>query len=404
MTMKISKTPKETPMNANPASADERLSSGHVEPGFESVRNALDTMLLTDPQYSAQLTAIWRGRTVVDLVGGPDLTSDSVTGVFSATKGVAAAVISLLLDRGLFDLDAPMASYWPEFGAAGKSEITVRQVLAHRAGLVGVPGGFELDDLIDTTRGAAKIAASTPQWQPGTAHGYHALTIGILMEEFTRRLTGRSLQEIYEAEIRAPRNIDFYLGLPESEEPRFREVLPATPSPAQIAELQSNASPSDGIQALAFNVLHSALPPTGGSMGPNNRVMRASGFAAIDGIGSARGLAELYAAVIGDDDTKPLISAGTMEQMSREQSFGPDRVLVLSTSFAIVYMKSQPRMEFGSYRAFGHDGAGGVLAFADPIHELAFGYIPMPMQLPGGADPKGVRLSQLVRESIRRLQ
>jgi CubicO group peptidase (beta-lactamase class C family) len=390
-------------MTETPAAHD-GPSTGHAEPGFEAVRDALDAMLLDDPKFSAQLTAIWRGRTVVDLAGGPHFGTQSITGVFSATKGVAAMVIGLLLDRGRLELDARVASYWPEFAAAGKADVTVRQLLSHRVGLVGVPEGFSPDDLADSTDAAARLAASSPQWQPGSAHGYHALTIGILMEELVRRVTGQSLQSIYEAEIRAPRGIDFYLGLPESEEPRFREVLPAAPTPAQLVEMESYAAARDGIQALAFGVLHSDFPPAGGAIGPNSRAMRASGFASINGIGSARGLAELYGAVIGGPEMEPLISIGTIDELSREQSFGLDRVLGMTTAFAVVYMKPIPRMEFGSYRAFGHDGAGGVLAFADPIHELAFGYIPMPMQLPGGADPKGVRLSQLIRESIRRLQ
>ncbi|WP_409047436.1 serine hydrolase domain-containing protein [Microbacterium sp. HA-8] len=394
-----------SPATHSPGPAVEtRLSTGHVAPGFESVRNALDAMLLSDPRFSAQITAVWRGETVVDLTGGPDLAADSVTGVFSATKGVAATVIGLLLERGLFDLDEPMATYWPEFAAEGKGEITVRQVFSHRAGLVGVDDGFAVEEFIDSARAAARLAATAPQWQPGSTHGYHALTIGILMEEFVRRLTGRSLQEVYETEIRAPREIDFYLGFPESEEPRFREVLPPAPTPAEAAELSARASSTDGIQALAFNVLHGELPPAGGDMGPNSRRMRASGFAAIDGIGSARGLAHLYQAILGGPGAEPLLSKTTTEQMSREQSVGPDRVLVLPTSFAIVYVKPNPRLDFASYRAFGHDGAGGVLAFADPVHDLAFGYVPMPMQLPGGADPKGIELSRLIRASIRRLQ
>jgi CubicO group peptidase (beta-lactamase class C family) len=390
--------------NTQTAATESRLATGHVETGFESVRNALDAMLLTNPRFSAQITAIWRGRTVIDLVGGPDLAADSVTGVFSATKGVAATVVALLLDRGLFELDAPMSLYWPEFAAAGKGAITVREVLSHRAGLVGIDEGFSADDFIDSSRAAAKLAATAPRWQPGSMHGYHALTIGVLMEELTRRLTGRSLQEIYESDIRAPREIDFYLGLPESEEPRFREVLPPAPTAAEAAELQARPSATDSIQALAFNTLHDQMAPAGGDIGPNSRAMRASGFAAIDGIGSARGLAGVYGAILGGPDTGPLLSHSTTAQMSREQSFGPDRVLVLPTSFAIVYMTPNPRLDFASYGAFGHDGAGGVLAFADPVHELAFGYIPMPMQLPGGADAKGVELSRLVRACIRRLQ
>jgi CubicO group peptidase (beta-lactamase class C family) len=384
-------------------SIGDRQSTGRVEPGFEEVRVALDAMLLSDPQFSGQVAAVWRGRSVVDLAGGPDLALDSVTGVFSVSKGVAATVIGLLLDRGQLDLDVRVADYWPEFAAAGKQEVTVRTLLSHRAGVFGSPDGFSPEELADSRLAAAKLAASPPLWHPGSAHGYHALSIGILMEELVRRITGRTLQQIYEAEVRAPRDIDFYLGLPEEQEARFREVLAVPPTPSQLAELLANANAPDNLQALAFNAFLGEFPPAAGAMGPNSREMREAGFASIDGIGSARGLARVYAAILGDDEHSPLISRETITEMSREHSFGLDRVLGMPMCFGVVFMKPLPRMEFGSFAAFGHDGAGGALAFADPTYDLGFGYIPMPMQFPGGADPKGVRLSQLVRECIRRL-
>ena len=159
--------------------------------------------------------------------------------------------------------------------------------------------------------------------------------------------------------------------------------------------------PTDTIQSVAFNVLHSSLAPDAGNMGPNRRTMREAGSTAINGIGSARGLAGVYSAVLGTPDEAPLVSEETIAQMSMQHSFGIDRVLGHQTSFGVVYMKPHPLMEFGSFRAFGHDGAGGALGFADPLHDLAFGYIPMPMQLPGGADPKAIRLSHLIRRCTR---
>jgi CubicO group peptidase (beta-lactamase class C family) len=378
---------------------DARPSSGHVDDGFAPVKDAFDAMLRSDPGFSAQVVAIRHGRVVVDLVGGPHLDSDSVTGVFSSTKGIAATVIGLLLDRGALDLDTPVAAYWPEFAAAGKAHITVRDALTHRAGLIGVVQGFTPAELANSSFAAAKLAANPPFWQPGTAHGYHALTIGVLMEELVRRTTGRTLQDIYESEVRAPRAIDFFLGLPESEEPRFRPVLP----PAAQGDVAPAPLPSDTIQSVAFNVLHSALAVDAGDMGPNRRTMREAGSSAINGIGSARGLAGVYAAVLGAPHEEPLVSAKTVDEMSRQHSFGIDRVLGHQTSFGVVYMKPHPLMEFGSFRAFGHDGMGGALAFADPLYGLAFGYVPMPMQPPGGADPKAVQLSQIVRACIRDL-
>jgi CubicO group peptidase (beta-lactamase class C family) len=377
-------------------------SVGTVAPGFEPVRDALDGYLRDDPGYSAQLSVRWRGRPVVDLSGGSLLGPDDLTGVFSSTKGVAATVVALLLERGLIELDVPMARYWPEFAQSGKGSITVREVLAHRAGLVGVDGGLEVDDFVDTSRAAAKLAAAPPLWQPGTAHGYHALTIGILMEELVRRVAGVPLARVYEDEIRAPRAIDFYLGLPDDLEPRFRPVLPPEPTPAQLAELAGTGWGSDSLSAVAFNAVDGAFTPATDPIGPNQRHMRARGFASINGIGSARGLADVYAAILGGPDAEPLLGPATIEAVSRQQSYGVDRVLMgMTTAFAIGYMKPHPRMEFGSYRAFGHDGAGGALGFADPRCDMAFGYIPMPMQLPGGADAKSIELSRIARGCIR---
>jgi CubicO group peptidase (beta-lactamase class C family) len=390
-------------MNPTPPT-DSGLSTERVEPGFEAVRDAFRAMLLADPGFSAQLAIVWRGRTVVDLAGGPGLSADDITGVFSASKGVAATVVALLLDRGLFDLDEPMATYWPEFATAGKAAITVRQVLSHRAGLVGVEGGFTIDDFTNPEAAAAKVAASAPFWEPGTAHGYHALTIGVLMEALVSRVAGRSLQSVYEDDIRAPRDLDFYLGLPESEEPRYRKVMPAEPTPEQLIELAASGWGAESLTAVAFNAVNREFAPAEDRTGPNNRDMRAVGFSSINGVGSARGLAGVYAAILGSADAAPLVSPQTVAEVSRQHSYGVDRVLMgMTTAFGIGYMTPHPRMEFGSYRAFGHDGAGGALAFADPYTGMAFGYIPTPMQLPGGADPKAIKLSEVARGCISRM-
>ncbi|MEO2132302.1 MAG: serine hydrolase domain-containing protein [Microbacterium sp.] len=266
----------------NPTAQDERRSVGTVEPGFEPIRDAFDALLLADAGYSAQIAAVWHGRTVADLAGGPGLGVDAITGVFSVSKGVAAIVIGLLLDRGALALDAPVASYWPEFAAAGKADITVRTVLSHRAGILGPPEGFTPDELADSSLAAARLAADPPLWNPGALHGYHALSIGIVMEELVRRVTGSTLQALYESEVRAPRGVDFHLGLPESEEHRFRAVVPMSPTPAQLTEMSMEPGRADSLQALAFNALESAFPPAGGAFGPNSREMRAAGWSTTD--------------------------------------------------------------------------------------------------------------------------
>ncbi len=369
-----------------------------MHPGFEDVRNQLDVYLVRDPTYSAQLAVYWKGELVVDLVGGPDLDASSITGVFSVSKGVAALALSTLIARGELDLDERVVHYWPEFAPFGKDAITVRDLLSHRAGLVNVDGGLLVDEITESAKGAARLAAQRPLWRPGTAFGYHGITIGVLMEELVRRITGASLQTLYEKVVRAPREIDFYLGLPESEEPRFRTVAPMTLTSTQRAEVDESPMSPDGVAAFAFTSGGNSTPGNG-ELTPNNRAVRAAGPAATGGIGSARGLAAVYAAALGHLGPR-FVDSETLETMSQQHSWGRDRVLNLDNCFGIVFLKPQPRMEFGSYRAFGHDGSGGALAFADPHHGLGFGYIPLPMQYPGGADPKAVRLSQLTRSAI----
>ena len=170
-------------MSTSVADVNQRLSTGTVSPGFEAVRNQLDAYLLADPAYSAQLSVYWSGSLVVDLVGGPDLADDSVTGVFSVSKGISALTVATLIRDGHLDLDEPVIRYWPEFAAAGKAAITVRQLLSHQAGLVGVPGGMSFEELANSTLAAARLAEAFPDWYPGSDFGYHGYTIGVFMEE-----------------------------------------------------------------------------------------------------------------------------------------------------------------------------------------------------------------------------
>jgi CubicO group peptidase (beta-lactamase class C family) len=388
-------------MTFSVADVNHRLSAGSVSAGFEPVRNQFDAYLLADPAYSAQLSVYRNGELIVDLTGGPDLAEDSVTGVFSVSKGISALVIATLVRDGQLALDERVAHYWPEFAECGKDQVTVRQLLSHQAGLPGMPGGLPFEELRDSSVAAARLAAAFPDWRPGSDFGYHGITIGVFMEELTRRITGRTLQETYESKIRARHDIDFYLGLPADAEPRFREVLPMAPSSEQQAQLDRHASAPDGLTALAFNSPLRGQSVLDSPISPNLREVRAAGLAAVAGTGSARGLAKAYATAIGAAGAPPLLDAGTIAQVAQQQVRGLDRVLNKTMCFGIVFMKPHQEVEFASYRAFGHDGAGGALGFADPLYGIGFGYIPNPIQFPGAADPKAVHLSQIVRSCIR---
>lgn len=365
------------------------ISQGFTTDTFAGVRELFDSMLDADPGYSAQLSVYHQGAKVVELVGGKDSAADSLTGVFSCSKGVAALAFSLLVQDGLIDLDAAVASYWPEFAQNGKAVVTVRQLLSHQAGLVGVQGGFDMEDYNDLSAVAARLAALAPLWRPGSGNfGYHALTMGVFLEQLCLRVTGERLQDLYNRRIREPYAADMFLGLPESMEPRFHPVLfveeqePAFMDPGSIAGVSGNVQ--------AGNLL--ALP--------NIRSVRAAGSCSGTGVGSADGLARVYAgAITGIDGLPAYLNEQTIAQMSQEQVWGLDRVFCEINSFGVTFMKSNPRMDFGSAQAFGHDGANASLGFADPLYGIGFGYVPA-WNEEGGTAGRAMQLSVAVRKAL----
>lgn len=374
-----------------------------VDPRFAPVAELLRSFADADPGYSAQLAVYQGGIPVLDLAVGPDAGADSLTGVFSCSKGAAALVLGLLVQDGALELEAPVARYWPEFAAAGKTSISVAQLLSHQAGLPGVAGGFTPEQLFDSGQAAAIMAASEPVWNPGAAHGYHALTLGVFMEELVRRITGETLQERYERIIRAPHGIELYLGLPEELEPRYSNVL----APAQVPP----APFIDPFSLLGLSVNSTAGFPGPDGPGydflqiPNVRSIRASGLASLGGVASARGLARLYAlastGVPGPDGTPgvPLLSDATMSALGRERVFGTDRCVGAETAFGVVFMKPTPTNDFGSWRTFGHDGTNGAIGYADPAYGVGFGYVPARAEA-GGTDSRAGALGIAVRQLL----
>ncbi|WAJ34621.1 serine hydrolase [Arthrobacter sp. FX8] len=363
-----------------------QTSLGSVAPGYENVLALFESFLAEDSRYSAQLACYHNGMPVVRLTGGPDMASETVTGAYSCSKGVAAMVIALMVQDGVLDLDKAMVHYWPEFGGHGKDRLLVREALSHQAGLMGVEGGFRLDEFT-TSAAAARLAAAAPAWEPGRQFGYHALTIGILMEELCRRVAGESLQAMYDRRIRQPQDVDFFLGLPEELEPRYRDVL-------------YEEDPGQGwVDPLSLEGMNSNEPVSTVMELPNIRAVRAAGMSAAGGVGSAEGLARLYAAATtGVDGDKPFLAARTVEAMTREQVWGLDRSSGLDNAFAVVFMKPHPSRNFGSHRAFGHEGANAALGFADPAYGLGFGYIPR-RQEEGRTPGRAHRLAAEVRRS-----
>ncbi len=371
-----------------------------IAPGFEPVAEVLADLVAGQDRCAV---AAYRGhRLVVDLWGGQGFSRDTLVGVYSVSKGIAAVCVSLLVQRGALELDAPVCSYWPEFASGGKGSVSVRVLLSHRAGLLGPDGGYSLEELLGHDRLAARLAAMAPLWEPGTAHGYHGLTIGVLIEELVRRVTGTTLRDFFEREVRAPLGAEFYLGLPAPLEPRVASIImppvlslspvPQVP-PAPQAAADAAAAPEHDYAAVAFNT-HPGFPAIPNL--PNLPAVRAVGPAAFGGVGSARGIAAIYDACL-DRAGGGLLSPQTLDQVTALQARGRDLVLGQDTRYALIFQKPDEMLPFGSWRAFGHDGAGGSLAFADPLHELSFAYVTARF---GGADEQ-VRPAYALLRAVR---
>jgi CubicO group peptidase (beta-lactamase class C family) len=363
---------------------------GTVAAGFESVRAEFAAVAAAEGgDYAAQLVAHLDGERVVDLWTGPEVTADSLTGVFSSTKGAAHLVVALLVQDGVLDLDQRVAHYWPEFGAAGKDAVTLRDLLAHRAGVVGADRGFTAEEIADDRVIAERLAPQRPYWRPGTAFGYHALVIGALTGEVVRRVTGRSIQEHFEERVRQPFGLDFYLGLPEELEPRFRTTLPMLPTPAQQAELEANATGPDSLTGIAFNRNHPKAPELWEL--PNLEVVRRLSPASVGGVASARGLAGMYAAALGG-----LLSPATAAEFAQVHSIGYDLSTRNHNAFGLGFAVVSDEYPVLGQGAFGHSGAAGSQAFADPRSGLAYGYNRRRFAFPGGAAPENARLIRAV--------
>lgn len=348
--------------------------NGHVAPGFEGVREEFAAAVAAENGESgAQLAVVHSGRRVVDLWAGEDVTGDTLTGIYSSTKGAATLVIALLVQDGVLGLDRPVAEVWPEFGVAGKQAITLRDILSHRSGIVGVDDGATSAEFADDQALARRLARQRPHWKPGSAYGYSGFVGFAMANEVVRRITGHSIQHHFEQRVRAPHDLDVYLGLPEELEHRYLPVRPWLATPEQEAAFWSNVPGPQSILGIAYGL--NTEPPLDQVEFINSRHTRALGQASAGGVASARGLAAMYAAAISEIDGRaPLLTTDTVGEFAMLHSTGGDLVGGADGEFALGFEAISRRYPFLSARAFGHDGSAGSLGFADPHLGLAVGY------------------------------
>ena len=357
---------------------------GRVDSAFAAVRDAFEENFAHRGELGAAVAVIAGGRTVVDLWGGiADRASgkpwreDTLAFLFSATKGATAMCAHLLAARGMLDLDAPVARYWPEFAAAGKENVRVRMLLDHRAGLAAIEKRLPREALFQPQLLAGALEEQRPLWPPGTAHGYHALTFGWLVGEVVRRVSGRSLGRFFRDEIAEPLGLDFWIGLPEEHEPRVA-ALRMPPPAAGASEAQRAMRIPATLTAKAFTNPPGLLRASE----LNSRAVHAAEIPAANGIATARALAGMYAALA---DRGELFDRDQVRAMSAVESEGDDLVLLILTRFSAGFMKSVDNRAAGARRdsvrmgpndaAFGHVGAGGSIGFVDPDAGIAFAYV-----------------------------
>ena len=385
---------------------------GEVAAGYEPVRDAFAANFDKHGEVGAAFSLYVRGDKVVDLWGGVAdketdraWAEDTLQLVFSTTKGATAICAHLLAQSGALDLEAPVAEYWPEFAAEGKGEIPVRWLLSHRSGLPTVEAHLTPTELLAWQPLIEALAAQKPYWTPGTAHGYHAVTYGHLVGEVVKRVDGRSVGRFFADEVAKPLGLEFWIGLPESEEHRVSRLetaaiggipaeLDVESLPENIRELIKAAVDPEGLLQRALTVTRPD------ALDYNSREVHAAEVPAANGITTARSLARMYAGVVGEVDGVRLLDPQTVADMTVEQSNGPDRVLMVPTRFGSGFFLPSMFSPLLGPDAFGHAGAGGSLGMADRGRQIGFGYVMNQMQQNLSADPRTATLIAAVNACV----
>lgn len=381
---------------------------GFADDGFGKVADAFTQNFGLHGEVGGAFALYVSGQPVVDLWGGlADATSgrpwaqDTLQLVFSTTKGATAVCANRLVQEGRLDLDAPVAQYWPEFAAAGKQDVPVRYLLTHQVGLPFCEDTLTVDDVLAQRPVLQALENQAPLWEPGSVHGYHALTYGWLVGELVRRIDGRPLGQYFAEEVAGPLALDFWIGLPPEEEPRVSTLIPSTPptDPALLELMLTVMGPGTmGYRALTVN---NAVPWMSADYMPwNTPEFHAAEIPAANGITDARSLARMYAACVAPVEGVRLLTDSQIAAAATLQTQGIDQCLQAETRFGLGFMVDGPFVGMLTPRSFGHPGAGGSLGFADPDAGVGFGYVMNQMQSNLAGDPRVLNLIEAVKNSL----
>ncbi|WP_040688150.1 serine hydrolase domain-containing protein [Nocardia vinacea] len=361
---------------------------GDVAAGFGPVADAFRRNFAQHGEIGAAVAVYAGDRPVVDLWAGHrdrrrtlPWERDTIVPVFSSTKGMAAFVVATMVSKGLLDYEEPVAKYWPEFAAQGKSTVTVRQLIDHQAGLSGLDTVVRLRQIADLDGLATILAAQRPAWRPGTRHGYHAITLGLYQGELVRRADPehRTLGRIFAEEIAKPLDLDFFIGLPAEQSMERIATLAATEG-VDILRYERDIPVRIGAEIFAKRGLsHAALtnPRIGAPVRASRRELLELEMPGSNGVGNARSLAKTYGAAAGRTGALPIEDTvlDRLTAAAADDVPADDLVLHTKSRYHLGFRKSRGSFRFGSdKRAYGTTGLGGSFGFADPATGLGFGY------------------------------
>lgn len=365
--------------------------AGRIRPLFEENFERLGEL--------GAAVSVWQnGRSILELHGGycdarreHPWNEETIVLFWSATKGLGSACLLHVLQEHSIPLDAPVAKFWPEFAQAGKEKITLAQLLSHQAGLAALDEPAEITDHAAVVHALEKQA---PLWPPGSAHGYHARTFGFLLDELVRRIDGRTLGAYWRETFADPLELNIWIGLPAEENARTATIYAATASTAPDDPFYRALTTPGTLPRRVFS------SPRGlqSISAMNDPANRARSLVSLGGTGSAHSLGKFYALLAnnGKMDGERFFTEATLTQMSTTLTSGIDQVFGRPTAFSAGLMKDPPDAEppiFGpSASAFGHPGAGGSHAFADPENRLAFAYVMNQMERQILPNEKSLRL------------
>jgi|ETN07SMinimDraft_1059922.scaffolds.fasta_scaffold05744_4 CubicO group peptidase (beta-lactamase class C family) len=371
---------------------------GECDPQFSKVKETFEKLHQEDREIGSCFAVYKDGKPLVDLWGGfqdKDKTKpwqkDNLVTVYSTTKGVAAFCIALAMEKGLLKYEEKVSTYWPEFANNGKEDITVGMLMSHQAGICS-PETRNVDDYYNQNLMAEKLAGMTPIWEPGTASGYHSMTFGWLTSELILRVTGKSLGTYFREEVGDQHEIDFFIGLPESEDHRVAELVPfdivrnenSDQQKIELTEAQKSQRNSAGTLDIQ-----------------NTKAWRQAEIPSANGQGNAGGLAKFYSLIVPEDNSLKLLKDDTVNQMTTMQIEGRDLVLAVQVRWGVGFILNKHKVIYGPIEgAFGHSGYGGSCAFGDPENKIGVSYVMNRMLDNFNADGRSIELINATYECL----